>query len=202
MAQGLLDIVSQIGRGFEKIYDEQVPTMQEARGLLGMSPDQVAETTPAEETAAAGRDYIVNFIADREGHIPTARIPTRGDRLTVGYGHTQGVRQGQTMTEEEARQALNDDIDSRLPEIRRAIPEYDNLTAEVQAPLLSEWFRGSLVQSRATRRLINQGRYDQAATEFLDNDEYRNAVRRNRRGIRERMEETSNAIRNMGNSVR
>jgi hypothetical protein len=31
MAQGLLDIVSQIGRGFEKIYDEQVPTMQEAQ---------------------------------------------------------------------------------------------------------------------------------------------------------------------------
>lgn len=40
MAQGLLDIVSQIGRGFEKIYDEQVPTMQEARGLLGMSAPQ------------------------------------------------------------------------------------------------------------------------------------------------------------------
>jgi GH24 family phage-related lysozyme (muramidase) len=202
MAQGLLDIVSQIGRGFEKIYDEQMPTMQEARGLLGLSPTQAAETTPAESTAAADRDYIVNFIADREGYIPTARIPTRGDRLTVGYGHTQGVRQGQTMTEEEARQALSDDIDSRLPEIRRAIPQFDNLTAEAQAPLISEWFRGSLVQSRATRRLINQGRYDQAATEFLNNDEYRNAVRRNRRGIRQRMEETSNAIRNMGNSVR
>lgn len=53
MAQGLLDIVSQIGRGFEKIYDEQMPTMQEARGLLGMSPAQVAPVvaqTPAAQS--------------------------------------------------------------------------------------------------------------------------------------------------------
>ena len=53
MAQGLLDIVSQIGRGFEKIYDEQMPTMQEARGLLGVSPAQAAPVV-AQAPAAQG----------------------------------------------------------------------------------------------------------------------------------------------------
>jgi hypothetical protein len=43
MAQGLLDVVSQVGRGFEKIYDEQVPTMDEIRGLLGMPEDMSSD---------------------------------------------------------------------------------------------------------------------------------------------------------------
>jgi len=54
MAQGLLDIVSQIGRGFEKIYDEQMPTMQEARGLLGVSPAQTAASVPQLQTPPGG----------------------------------------------------------------------------------------------------------------------------------------------------
>ena len=54
MAQGLLDIVSQIGRGFEKIYDEQMPTMQEVRGLLGVSPAQSAASVPQLQTPPGG----------------------------------------------------------------------------------------------------------------------------------------------------
>ena len=34
---------------------------------------------------------------------------------------------------------------------------------------------------------IFQGRFQEAAAEFLNNDEYRNAVKRKRKGIRERM---------------
>ncbi len=40
MAQGILDVLNQIGRGFERIYEEDIPTMQEVRGLLGMSAPQ------------------------------------------------------------------------------------------------------------------------------------------------------------------
>ena len=189
MAQGILDVLNQIGRGFERIYEEDVPTMQEVRGLLGI------DESPEE-------DYILNFIAEREDFIPTARIPTRGDRLTLGYGHTRNVREGQTTTEERAREVLRDDINERLPEIRRAIPQYDNLPPTVQAPLIGEWFRGSLVQSPRARRLINQNRFEEAAAEYLNNDEYRNAARRGRRGIRRRMDEAANAIRNMGRFVR
>tara|TARA_R110002012_G_C11650945_1_gene611407 strand:+ start:443 stop:1168 length:726 start_codon:yes stop_codon:yes gene_type:complete len=57
MAQGLLDIVNQIGRGFERIYEDDIPTMQEVRqevrGLLGMSPDQAAPVV-AQAPAAQG----------------------------------------------------------------------------------------------------------------------------------------------------
>ena len=40
----------------------------------------------------------------------------------------------------------------------------------------------------------NKGKFKEASVEFLNNDEYRNAVERNRRGIRKTMQEVSNAL--------
>ena len=53
--------------------------------------------------------------------------------------------------------------------------------------MFSEYFRGSIRQSPKTVKLINQGRYQEAAGEFLDNDEYRDAEKRGRPGIKVRM---------------
>ena len=61
-----------------------------------------------------------------------------------------------------------------------------------------EWYRGSLVQSPRTRKLINQGKLKEAADEFLNNDEYRDAVKRKRSGIRESMENVAKALREEG----
>lgn len=55
MAQGILDAISQIGRGFERIY-EDIPTMEEVRGLLGkgsgagMSPDPLINSIIIQES--------------------------------------------------------------------------------------------------------------------------------------------------------
>ena len=77
MAQGILDVLNQIGRGFERIYEEDIPTMQEVRGLLGM------DESPEE-------DYIVNFIADREGfiiaHPEGTEDLTGSQHWNVGWG--------------------------------------------------------------------------------------------------------------------
>jgi len=143
--------------------------------------------------------YLADYIAEREGLIKEADIPTKDDKLTIGYGHTENVREGQTITKEEARKLLNKDVKKRIPEIKRAIPIFETLPLSIQAPLMSEWFRGSLVQSPEARRLLNEGLYDQAATEYLNNEEYKNAAKRKRSGIRKRMEEASEAIRNIKN---
>ena len=84
MAQGLLDIVSQIGRGFEKIYDEQMPTMQEARGLLGMSPDQAAPVAAqaAPEVATGNVDW--EFIGALEGNRINGYIPKNKQGKILG----------------------------------------------------------------------------------------------------------------------
>lgn len=49
-----------------------------------------------------------------------------------------------------------------------------DLSQGTKDALLSEHFRGSIQKSPKTRKLINQGKYEEAASEFLDSDEYRN----------------------------
>jgi lysozyme len=143
-------------------------------------------------------NYITDFIAEREKFIPVAKIPTKGDVPTVGYGRTEGVKLGDRINLETGKVYLKEDIMKRLPEVERAIPGLTNYPLEIQAPLVSEWFRGSLVQSPKTRKLIKAGKFEEASKEFLNNDEYKNAKKRGRSGIRGRMEETALAIRNMG----
>ena len=88
---------------------------------------------------------------------------------------------------EKAKENLTEDIKVRLEEIQDLIPNFANLPETLQIALFSEYFRGSIRQSPKTVKLINQGRYQEAAGEFLDNDEYRDAEERGRRGIRGRM---------------
>lgn len=45
-----------------------------------------------------------------EGFSATASRPIKGDKLTVGYGHTAAVKEGQTMTHEEAAAQLEKDV--------------------------------------------------------------------------------------------
>lgn len=173
---------------------------QQGSGVLsavaGMPRPEGKPSAP--DTGADRFNYIMDFIVDHEDFIPVAEIPTKGDVLTIGYGRTEGVKPKDKIDKETAKVYLKEDIMKRLPEVERAIPGLKNYPLKIQAPLVSEWFRGSLVQSPQTRKLIKAGKFEEASKEFLNNDEYRNAKKRGRSGIRGRMEETALAIRNMG----
>jgi len=172
----------------------------QGKGLLsamaGMPRPEGKPSAP--DTGADRFNYITDFIAEREGFIPVAKIPTKGDVPTVGYGRTEGVKLGDEINLETGKIYLKEDVMKRLPEVERAVPGFSNYPLEIQAPLVSEWFRGSLVQSPETRKLIKAGKFEEASKQFLNNAEYKNAKKRGRSGIRERMEETALAIRNMG----
>jgi GH24 family phage-related lysozyme (muramidase) len=101
------------------------------------------------------------------------------------------------MTKAEAEQRLTKEVNKRLVAIRNKIPDFDTFPADAQVAMLSSWYRGSLSGSSKTIKLINKGSYAAAATEFLNNEEYKNAVARGRPGIRPRMEKTADAIRSL-----
>lgn len=61
--------------------------------------------------------------------------------------------------------------------------------------MLGSWYRGSLSGSPKTIRLINEGKYEEASKEFLNNDEYRDPNTAS--GIKKRMQATAKAIREM-----
>jgi GH24 family phage-related lysozyme (muramidase) len=123
-------------------------------------------------------------------------IPTKGDVPTIGYGHTGKYAEANaTMTEPFASDLLRSETGERLRVLKRQIPdlyEYDPVT---QTALGASQYRGSLGQSPKARRLLNEGKGEASGEEFLNSEEYRNAVARGRAGIRPRMEQTSRALR-------
>jgi GH24 family phage-related lysozyme (muramidase) len=143
---------------------------------------EAAQNIPADQLV-----MYKEYIKSKEGApILKARKPTdSGDKFTVGYGHTTGVTEGMEITEGQADEFLDEDTAIRLTEIKKKIPSFDNFPLSVQIPLMYSWYRGSLGQSPLTRKLINEGKFKEAAEEFVDNQEYRDAKKEGskRKGI-------------------
>ena len=142
---------------------------------------------------------MFKYVKNKEGKIfEAATQSTEGEeKLTIGYGR-YGAAEGQTVNKEEAEQMLLEDIESRIPEVINAIPKFDSFSDELQQALFYEWFRGSLVQSPKTRELINAGKFSEAAKEFLNNDEYRNARKNKRLGVISHFELTAKLLNKEG----
>ena len=174
--------------------EEQLKILDEARDYLGIKK---LNSKGKDVEAGASDDVYKNYILSWEGDFfPEAKKATEDEKeLTIGYGHYgEDVKPGQTITREEADVLLDKDIQKRIPAIMKAIPKFNNLSENLRKNIVSSWYRGSLSGSPKTIELINQGKFKEAAKEFLDNDEYRNAEKRNRSGIKSRMEATSKAL--------
>ena len=109
------------------------------------------------------------FISSFEGCRLTAYKCPAGV-LTIGYGHTQGVREGDTCTQELADAWLVDDI--RETQLRLAHYVNVPVTEGEFIAIVSLAFNvgiGALMKSKLLRKL-NSGDRDGAAEEFLDFD--------------------------------
>ena len=98
------------------------------------------------------------------------------------------------ITKKEAEEFLDKDVKVRLKQINKMLPNFNKFPIDAQIPIFSEFYRGSIGGSKATRKLINEGKYKEAAVEFLNNKEYKNAEKLGKRGIRTRMEKVSEAL--------
>ena len=148
------------------------------------------------ESESLNSNEYLDFIKDKEGFRDTAYKPIDSEEhYTIGWGnYSPDIQAGDTITREEADIQLQNNIDERLVQIRQAIPEFDNLPLEARQHLLGSWFRGSLSGSPKTISLLNEGKFDEASNEFLNNDEYRTT---SLGGVKKRMKATSDAIRGL-----
>jgi lysozyme len=108
-----------------------------------------------------GLDLVKQF----EGFYPEAYLCPAGV-WTIGYGHTRGVRQGQTATEEEAEAMLRQDLSEAAEDVERliSVPLNDNQFSA----LVSFAFNagaGNLQQS-TLRRKLNVGNYEEIPFEL------------------------------------
>ena len=72
---------------------------------------------------------------------------------------------------------------------KRFFPDFNDYPTYLKAALVDGVFRGDLSLSNRTRKLINDGDWDGAAREYLDNAEYRSANTKGMSGVATRMEE-------------
>ena len=148
----------------------------------------------------ASNDKFYNHILEQEGtpFLTAKRAFADEKYFTLGFGrNNKNIKEGETITLEKAKENLQEDIDIRLKEIQITIPNFSNFSEELQVALFGEYFRGSVGQSINTLKLINANppKFKEAADEFLDNDEYRDAKERNRGGIRTDMENVARLLR-------
>jgi lysozyme len=86
--------------------------------------------------------------------------------LTIGYGSTGGIKEGQTITQEQAEEMLVDDLDAAAEAVRKLVTVPLN---QGQFDALCDFVfnlgEGRLRDSTLLR-LLNQGRYGEAAAQF------------------------------------
>ena len=104
------------------------------------------------------------------------------------------------LTPEKAENLFQEDLGNKINSTQRLIHNYDSLSPELQAELIQLNFRGDLVQGENTRKLINAGKFKEAAKELLRHKEYesyKNSGESN--SITRRLESASNALIREGN---
>jgi hypothetical protein len=151
-----------------------------------------------QSASLASNDKFIKRIMDDEGEpfLEATKAFEDEKNFTIGYGRNNAnIKKGDKITLEQAQKNLAEDVEIRLEEIQDLIPNFSKFSNELQLALFSEYYRGSVRQSPKTVKLINEGKFAEAAAEFLDNDEYRNAVDRGRKGIRKRMKRVFNLLR-------
>ena len=184
----------------------------------GIAPE-VVKITP-EELEKKERVETATYISGYEGYIETPRTLPNEKHRTVGIGHLlDGSNRSRaafkkalpkknyneykngigTLTQEEAQKLFQEDLPDYIKQAKKLTGDkFDGYSNNLRKNLISATYRGSWGQSPTARKLLSEGKFEEAATEFLNNDEYRNAVKLNRAGIRPRMEAVAKAIRDEG----
>jgi GH24 family phage-related lysozyme (muramidase) len=187
-----IDKPSPLGRAYPT--SEPIPPL----GTANPNDKQDPITLPEKDSAEDDIKIYMQFLKEHEGKKLTAYKPIETEKYyTIGYGHyDEDIKEGMTITEEQANNYLKEDINVRLPEIKKAIPGFDKMPLEVRKNILGSWFRGSIKPNHNTVKLINKGKFKEASKEFLNHAEYKKYKSKpgTMDGVVNRMEDTAKAI--------
>ena len=141
----------------------------------------------------------------RQGKPVLKAYKLKGEKYyTIGFGHYgEDVTKDMVITKEKAEELLEEDILERILKIQKIFPDFDGFPYYLQEAMLYENFRGSLTPSGSpnTIELINEGKYREAAKQFLVHDEYINAKKLGKPGIRRGMKAVSEALNDYAASI-
>ena len=176
----------------------QATSMEELKPIKA-SYNPLALALPRLKPKIPLEDAIITRLKTEEGIDYVAEKKFGEEFYTIGHGHYGAdVKEGQTITAKEADALLRKDLAKRMPKIRSKIKNYDKLSQELQVEIAQSWFRGGIAGSPKTIKLINEGKFQEASEEFLDNNEYRTTTLR---GVKRRMKGLSDTLAKEANRV-
>lgn len=110
--------------------------------------------------------WVYDFLKSYEKFRPTAYKPTKNDVWTIGWGHTHGVKEGDTCTTDQAEAWLTADMAFAVAAIHKLVVcdlhqnQFDALVSLI-FNIGETQFAGSTM-----RKKLNAGDYGLAAAEF------------------------------------
>lgn len=111
--------------------------------------------------------WLWDYLKAREQFRPCAFKPTKRDVWTLAYGHTKGVKPGDTCTLDEGQALLEQDVAWAAEAVNRAVtvpltqPQFDALVSFVYNVGAPNFFTSTLLKH------LDAGRYAAAADDLL-----------------------------------
>lgn len=109
--------------------------------------------------------WLYAFLKAQEQFRPTAFRPTKRDVWTIGYGHTKGVKEGDTCTTAQAEEWLQQDVVTAVMAVRNLVKVA--LTQNQFDALVSLIYNcGPEPLEKTLGQQLNAGNYNGAAGQF------------------------------------
>lgn len=119
----------------------------------------------------------------------------------IGIGHLVRPEElllykNKVLSDTEIETLFAKDLQKKLQQVKSQFGSaYDNFSSKLKIVILDGYFRGDLSGSPNTLNLLKQGKYADAAAEYLDNNEYRAAkIKHPTKGVAARMERNAAAM--------
>lgn len=128
--------------------------------------------------------YAQRRVIEEEGFVNGLYEDSKGI-ITYGVGQTG----------EWINKTFKESFEVHKKDAAGLLSDFDNYPEYLQAELIQAAYRGDLQGSPTFRKHMNAGRYQEAAIEFLNNNEYKELLpKRDTNGIPARMERVQNAV--------
>lgn len=171
-----------------------------SRKLCSTSVEEVVKKVKPSLIVEPNRIYhgqsAVDVVRQREGELTPEMIHVileegyvLGEYHDVGETYASGVGQ----TGKFKGMTFKESFAAHEERAYKMFPNLDKYSSELRSNIISSVYRGGISGSPKTRALINQGRFSEAADEFLDNNEYRDSLVNNK-GVAKRMERLATAL--------
>jgi len=210
----------EIYRKFNGIYNERVLGRERVKQLKRVMPSDPSGSMGPRANQPQRDRNMISGLYENLRHDEGVRHTVYNDdvgKATIGIGHLiergdktlfqklfgrdvdfNGITAGRVaLTDSQVKDLFDHDVVEHLERARKIVPKFDLLPDHAQVAIMNATYRGDLTGSPRTVRLINMGRWQDAAEEYLRHEEYLARKAKGNDGVVQRMERNAATFRSM-----